>query len=46
MSEEDNLSVCFPPTLKMMECMRQYEYYDIMTANSESKMAAAKGETN
>jgi len=45
MSEDDDLSVCFPPTLKMMECMRQYEYYDIMTANSESKMAAAKGET-
>ena len=39
MSEDDDLSVCFQPTLKMMECMRKYEYYDMMTANSESKMA-------
>lgn len=38
MKEEDDLSVCFPVTVDMMKCMRNYEYYDIMTANSESKM--------
>lgn len=32
---------CFPETVKMMECMRKYEYYDIMTTNMAEKYANA-----
>jgi hypothetical protein len=45
MKEDDDLSVCFPATVKMMECMREFEYYDIMTVNSGkyAEAAAAAG---
>ena len=33
-----DMQKCFKHTLGMMECMRQFEYYDIMSANSEQKM--------
>ena len=30
---------CFPLTVDMMGCMQKHDYYDIMTANSQAKMA-------
>jgi hypothetical protein len=45
MKEDDDLSTCFPVTVKMMECMRNYEYYDIMTVNSAKYGSAATAAT-
>jgi hypothetical protein len=40
--EKENLemSVCMNTTMTMMSCMRQHEYYDIMTAGTHEKYAA------
>jgi len=46
MGDDDDVSVCFPVTVAMMACMRQSEYYDVMTANAEAKMKAAEGENS
>lgn len=53
MKDDEDLSKCFSDTVKMMNCMRQHEYYDIMTAGTESKLsqanavaAAESGEVN
>jgi hypothetical protein len=43
MKEDEDLSTCFPVTVKMMECMRNFEYYDIMTVNS-GKYSTIEGE--
>ena len=40
LKEGEDLKKCFGLTVAMMTCMKQHEYYDIMTANSEAKMAA------
>ena len=40
--EDGDVTECFPSTVEMMKCMREYEYYDIMTANSSDKMMQAE----
>ena len=39
LKEGEDLKKCFHLTVEMMECMKQHEYYDIMTANSALKIA-------
>jgi len=41
MKDDEDLSKCFSDTVKMMNCMRQHEYYDIMTAGTEAKLSQA-----
>jgi hypothetical protein len=42
MDDKDDLSKCFKKTVGMMECMRKYEYYDIMTVGTNEKMNQMK----
>ena len=42
LGEDGDLSVCMNATMAMMRCMRKYEYYDIMTAGTGEKWAAAE----
>jgi intermembrane space import and assembly protein 40 len=39
LKDGEDLKKCFPMTMDMMTCMQKHEYYDIMTANSQAKMA-------
>lgn len=46
LKEDEDLRKCYGGTVAMMECMKQYEYYDIMTANSSKKVeTVAEGGT-
>jgi hypothetical protein len=40
LKEGDDMSVCAPATLTMMNCMRQHEYYDVMSAGTHEKYLA------
>ena len=46
LGDDEDVSACFPVTVTMMGCMRQHEYYDVMTANAEAKMAAASADAD
>ena len=39
LEDGEDLKKCFPLTVDMMGCMQKHDYYDIMTANSQAKMA-------
>ena len=44
LKEDSDLNVCFPHTVKLMECMRKEEYYDIMNVGNDYTHAAAQEE--
>jgi hypothetical protein len=39
LKDGEDLKKCFPLTVEMMGCMQKHDYYDIMTANSQAKIA-------
>jgi len=44
LKEDADLNICFPHTVKLMECMRKEEYYDIMNVGNSYSYAVAKEE--
>ena len=45
LKEDGDLNTCFPHTVKLMECMRKEEYYDIMNVGSDYTHAVAQEDT-
>ena len=46
LKEQEDMGKCFEVTMAMMGCMREHEYYDMMTAGTGDKFEAAKQATD